>query len=64
MRIIVDKMPNTPIDCPHSMWSKKDDRIIRVCVYNKKSTVFAAECSDTHECPYFADLAVSQCKTK
>lgn len=55
MKIIVDEMPSTPQDCPHSIWSKDDEgNFIRTCEYKGRGVFGPLRvCKDTRECPYF-----------
>lgn len=55
MKIIVDEMPITPQDCPHSIWSKDGEvNFTRTCEYKGRGVFGQSHvCKDTRTCPYF-----------
>lgn len=52
MKIIVDKMPTTPKDCPYGLkhYNYDDDSCITVCNWNDNGRM----CFNTEDCPFFA----------
>ena len=54
MKVIVDKMPSKPSECPYSKDESTMDWEKHTCLWNASGTRNFT-CYDTGECPYFTD---------
>ena len=56
MKVLVDKMPKKPKDCPHARETDNPERTQYRCIYNAGCFDYGEICENTSKCPYFMSV--------